>query len=156
MSEQQVTADLLQMIEKLEAARLELRRNGSDGNKNDAPMTPEERVAALQYRSRSGRKREEGSGLRFAILLDLAKSCGIPKDKFCGPGKSSAVVDAKEMVILIGRQAGASVKTLSEITGISSSAVSRRHDAAKSKLREDRELRKLAEKIESHYWKNRH
>ncbi|MGH9928576.1 MAG: CHC2 zinc finger domain-containing protein, partial [Pyrinomonadaceae bacterium] len=49
VSEQQVSADLLQMIERLEAARLALRKNGDDPNKNDAPMTPAERDVALQY-----------------------------------------------------------------------------------------------------------
>ncbi|MCA1600089.1 MAG: toprim domain-containing protein [Acidobacteria bacterium] len=49
VSEQQVSADLLQMIEKLEAARLEMRKNGDDPNHNDAPMTPAEREVALQY-----------------------------------------------------------------------------------------------------------
>ncbi len=50
VSEQQVSADLLQMIERLEAARLEMRRNGdSDNGQHDAPMTPQERDAALAY-----------------------------------------------------------------------------------------------------------
>ena len=49
MSEQQVSADLLQMIEKLEAARLAMRKNGDEQNHNDAPMTPAERDAALRY-----------------------------------------------------------------------------------------------------------
>ncbi len=49
LGEQQVTADLLQMIEKLEAARLAMRKNGDDGNKHDAPMTPAERDVALSY-----------------------------------------------------------------------------------------------------------
>lgn len=49
VSEQQVSADLLQMIERLEAARLEMRRNGNESNKSDAPMTPEERAAGLAY-----------------------------------------------------------------------------------------------------------
>jgi DNA primase catalytic core len=49
VSEQQAGADLLQMIEKLEAARLELRRNGNEANKPDAPMTPDERAAGLAY-----------------------------------------------------------------------------------------------------------
>ncbi len=49
VSEQQVGADLLQMIEKLEAARLALRKNGDDAGKNDTPMTPQERDVALRY-----------------------------------------------------------------------------------------------------------
>jgi DNA primase len=49
VSEQQVGADLLRMIERLEAARLQMRKNGDDPNHNDAPMTAEERVAGLAY-----------------------------------------------------------------------------------------------------------
>lgn len=49
VGEQQVSADLLQMIEKLEAARLAMRKNGDDQNQTDAPMTPAERDAALRY-----------------------------------------------------------------------------------------------------------
>ena len=49
VGEQQVSADLLQMIEKLEAVRLAMRKNGDEGNKPDAPMTPAERDAALSY-----------------------------------------------------------------------------------------------------------
>jgi DNA primase catalytic core len=49
VSEQQVSADLLQMIEKLEAARLAMRKNGEEQNQHEAPMTPAEREAALQY-----------------------------------------------------------------------------------------------------------
>jgi hypothetical protein len=49
VNEQQITGDLLQMIEKLEAVRLAMRKNGDDGNKPDAPMTPQERDAALSY-----------------------------------------------------------------------------------------------------------
>ena len=49
VSEQQVGANLLQMIEKLEAARLEMRKHGDDANKNDVPMTPAERDVTLRY-----------------------------------------------------------------------------------------------------------
>ena len=50
VSEQQVSADLLRMIEQLEAARLAMRKNGDDGGRNnDAPMTPDERAAGLAY-----------------------------------------------------------------------------------------------------------
>jgi len=49
VGEQQVSADLLQLIEKLESARLAMRKNGDDTNHNEAPMTPTERDAALRY-----------------------------------------------------------------------------------------------------------
>lgn len=49
MSEQQVSADLLRLIERLEAARLAMRKNGDEQNHTEAPMTPAERDAAFQY-----------------------------------------------------------------------------------------------------------
>ena len=49
VGEQQVSADLLRIIEKLEAARLAMRKNGDNQNHNDAPMTPAERDTALRY-----------------------------------------------------------------------------------------------------------
>jgi DNA primase catalytic core len=45
--EQQVSADLLQLIEHLEAARLSLRR--ADTSTDEAPMTSQERETALEY-----------------------------------------------------------------------------------------------------------
>jgi hypothetical protein len=47
---------------------------------------------------------------------------------------------AKEVIILIGRELGASVTELSGITGLDTSNVSRRYDAAKRKLEKDTKL----------------
>jgi len=82
------------------------------------------------------------------MLLEAVEDiCGISRTKFCGSGKSLAAVAAKEMVVLIGREMGASLRMLSELMEISSSSVSRRHDAAKIKLQENDELTRLAAKI---------
>jgi hypothetical protein len=51
-----------------------------------------------------------------------------------------AVVRAKEMLILVGRRAGASMTMLSELMGLASSTMSRRHEAAARKVRESGEL----------------
>lgn len=82
-----------------------------------------------------------------ALLMAVEQSCGIAKGRFCGPGKSSELINAKEALILVGRKAGASLKSLSDLTGISSSAVSRRHDAARRRMTEDGEMIKLTKKI---------
>ena len=58
---------------------------------------------------------------------------------------------AKEMLILIGLQMGASMKELSEIVGISPSALSRRHDAARLKVRDRINTNKLASEIIRQY-----
>lgn len=47
ISEQSVNADLLSLIERLEAVRLAMRSKGAEDT--DAPMTPDDRAAALAY-----------------------------------------------------------------------------------------------------------
>ena len=58
---------------------------------------------------------------------------------------------AKEMLILLGLQLGVSMKVLSEIIGISPSALSRRHDAARRKLHDNANTSKLASEIIQKY-----
>jgi hypothetical protein len=60
-------------------------------------------------------------------------------------------VRAKELLVTIGCEMGASLKTLADISGLSRSAVSRRNDAAKLKLREQGEMSKLAIAIGQEY-----
>lgn len=86
-----------------------------------------------------------------ALLSAVENSCGIAKEKFCGPGKSSELISAKEALILVGRKAGASLRSLADLTSIGSSAVSRRHDAAQRRVAEDGEMIKLTKKIENLY-----
>ncbi|MEQ1921926.1 MAG: transposase [Pyrinomonadaceae bacterium] len=61
------------------------------------------------------------------------------KDLF-GSGKNTRVIMAKEVLIITGREAGASFTQLAEITGLDSSNVSRRYDAAKLGLDTDTKL----------------
>jgi len=58
---------------------------------------------------------------------------------------------AKEMLILAELQLGASMKILSEIIGISSSALSRRHDAVRLEVRDNENANKLASEIIQQY-----
>jgi len=58
---------------------------------------------------------------------------------------------AKEMIILIGLQIGATRKVLSEIIGISPSALGRRHEAARLKVRDNVNISKLASEIIQQY-----
>jgi len=81
----------------------------------------------------------------------VEKVCGVRREEFCNSGKNARAVRAKEALILIGRQAGATMKQLSELTGLSSSAVSCRHDAAQSRVREPGAMRELMERIEKQY-----
>jgi REP element-mobilizing transposase RayT len=82
------------------------------------------------------------------LIAAVEKTCGLGREEFCGTGKSAAAVIAKEALIVVGRKAGLSVKMLSEITTINSSAVSRRHDSGRRKMRDGEDMRKLVERIE--------
>ena len=85
------------------------------------------------------------------LIGAVEKLCQVSREEFCGRSKSAAAVRAKEMLILIGLQVGASRRMLSEIAGISSSALSRRCDAVRLKLQENVETRDLAADIIKQY-----
>ncbi len=112
------------------------------------------RLGETPRAAKSSNRRGESHEFRPEALIEaVEKVCGIAREEFCGQGKSAAVVTAKEALILIGRKAGASAKMLSDLAGLSASAVSRRHDAANSQMRDNHETRKLMQKVESQYWK---
>ena len=50
----------------------------------------------------------------YDLVAAVEKVCRIPREDFCGPGKSGPAIMAKEMLILVGLQLGASMKVLSE------------------------------------------
>ena len=71
---------------------------------------------------------------------------------FYGPGKQAGSILAKELIILTGRRIGASIRMLSELTGLDPSTVSRRHDSAVRRMREeDQELQRLSAKALKQY-----
>jgi len=86
-----------------------------------------------------------------ALIEAIESVCGVSRLEFCGPGKSSSTIAAKELFVLISREVGASPKLLSEISGMSYSAVSRRYDAARLKLNQCQKTRKLADRIRKNY-----
>jgi hypothetical protein len=85
------------------------------------------------------------------LLVAVEQNCAISRADFCSSLKNERAVRAKEMMVLIGSEAGANAKMLSEVTGISRSAISRRRDKAKLKMRESSEISKLAEEIRRSY-----
>ena len=85
------------------------------------------------------------------LVAVVERVCRVPRKDFYGPGKSAGSVLAKEVLILTGRQLGASFSLLSQVTGLSSGSVSRRHDAARVKVHDNQELNKLAARIRQEY-----
>ena len=86
------------------------------------------------------------------LIEAVEKVCQVPREDFCGSSKTLQAVMARELFVLIACQGGASLKLISDITGLGSSTVSRRNDAAKLKVQENVEMRRLAASIESHYY----
>lgn len=85
------------------------------------------------------------------LIVAVEKVCGLPRRDFYGSGKSAGSVLAKEILVMTGRELGASMSVLSEVTGLSSGSVSRRHDAARMRVRENEELKTLAGRIRQEY-----
>jgi predicted transcriptional regulator len=54
---------------------------------------------------------------------------------------------AKEAMIIVGQEQGASNAALAEAMGVHNSAVSRRFDSGKTRLKESREMQKFVKQI---------
>jgi putative transposase len=107
--------------------------------------------------TRKAKKKQYNQSREFnaeALIKAVEDAFRIPRADFCGSRKSALAITAKEALILIGLEVGAKMSALSEITGMNSSSVSRRHDAAKRKLRVSTDMRKLMSMIESQYRKS--
>ena len=72
-----------------------------------------------------------------ALITAVENVCGVARQEFCGKAKGARVMAAKDILVLTGRRLGASTTTLSRLTGLDIANVSRRHDAAVRKVKED-------------------
>jgi hypothetical protein len=68
-----------------------------------------------------------------------------------GSSKNARLVRAKEILIVSGRELGASIKELAEIIGLSTGSVSKRYDTAKIKMCDNGEIRKLVSRVKREY-----
>jgi len=77
------------------------------------------------------------------LIASVEQIFEMPREEFCGPGKSAKIISAKETLIAAGKEVGATLSTLAGIAGISSATASKRHEAALLKLRANVDDRKL-------------
>ena len=75
-----------------------------------------------------------------ALLCAVETVFGLMRSDFCGRGKNLRTVMAKEVLILTGRDAGATVTQLADLAGLDVSTTSRRCDAARIGLQSDSKL----------------
>ena len=88
------------------------------------------------------------------LVQAVEKICSTSRLEFCGSGKAARIVAAKEAFIVAGRRLGASMRTLSEISGLNSSNISRRHAIALTRMRQNDTLREMTTKIIEEYQTN--
>ena len=99
-------------------------------------------------RPTDGRLRDVETKFNAEALISAVETVsGLPGEAFCGSSRSARAIAAKELLIVAGRRLGASVKELSDLTGLNSSNVSRRYDAAISRPRTQAQLYDPVERI---------
>jgi REP element-mobilizing transposase RayT len=81
------------------------------------------------------------------LVSAVERLCDIRREDICSKAKGRGLVTAREILILTGRRAGLNTKALSEITGLSIATISRRHDAVLSRIKQDGELRRIADDV---------
>jgi putative transposase len=74
------------------------------------------------------------------LLSAVETICEVQGEDLCSKAKGRRLVAAREILILAGRRSGLSTSTLSDLTGLSVATISRRHDAAIFRLRQDSDL----------------
>jgi REP element-mobilizing transposase RayT len=85
------------------------------------------------------------------LVTAVEEALRTSRQSFFGSRKHAPAVMAKEALILFGRDRGAKLQVLADITGLTLSTVSRRYDAAKCKLQDDERLRLLIDSIRDVY-----
>ena len=81
-----------------------------------------------------------------SLLAVVAERFDVAKDEICSSDKNPRLVYVKEVLIMSARRLGASLAEISDLLSINASTVSRRRDAAKSRMAVDR---KMAEQVEN-------
>ena len=86
-----------------------------------------------------------------SMIAAAASVLKVDTGAFIGQSKAAGTVRAKEALIAAARLVGANTRELSDLTGLNTSTISRRHDSAARRLKEDDEFRKHIDKIVKAY-----
>ena len=76
-----------------------------------------------------------------SLMAAVERVCGIQRQEFSSRAKGALVVAAREALVLSGRRLGASATDLARLTGLDIACISRRHDAAIRRSKEDPSFR---------------
>ena len=82
-----------------------------------------------------------------ALVRAVEKVTGLKRIEFCNARKIREFVLVKEVMIIVGRECGASTAELARLLGLDGSVVSRRYESGKAKLRESEKTRLLVKRV---------
>lgn len=109
------------------------------------------RIGSIDNRDFRNAKIEKPKFDADALLAAVETIFGVLRESFCGSKKTTKAVMAKEVFIITGRDAGATITELSVIVGLDTSTVSRRYDAAKQDLGTNTKLAYATELVKNEY-----
>jgi putative transposase len=85
------------------------------------------------------------------LLAHVAAVGEVPREDICSSSKSKRSGFSKDAFVLAARHLGSGVTSLATMTGISSSSISRRHDNARARIPNDRDLSSVIDQILAKY-----
>jgi hypothetical protein len=81
------------------------------------------------------------------LIQSVAKAFRLTPEDVCSRRKERTIVMAKEAMIIVGQELGVSNAALARFMGIDSSAVSRRFESGKTRMKDSREMQQLVKQI---------
>lgn len=104
------------------------------------------RVGEIPRGARPEIKKRSAPNLE-GVIEAAAKASRLTQEEICSRSKRSAVVTAKEAMIFVAHELGASNTAVAKLMGVNISLVSRRLDSAKSRMTDSSKLQKLVKLI---------
>jgi putative transposase len=86
-----------------------------------------------------------------ALIAAVESVSGIQRQEFCGRAKGALIVAVREAFVLAGRRLGATATDLARLTGLDVACISRRHDAAVRRSKEDESFRNVITRVIKQY-----
>jgi REP element-mobilizing transposase RayT len=100
----------------------------------------------------SAKRRRRAPHIQLDVLAAAVEAVlDLRHDQFNGPDKNARSILAKEVLIITGLELGATVSQIAQMMSLDSSNISRRADAARTKLASDSKLKYAKELVEKHY-----
>jgi putative transposase len=109
------------------------------------------RIGDVAKRSQRKPKKQQRPFDAEALIVSVETVFGLSRDKFRGAVKTANAVMAKEVLIVTGQKAGASLADISSIIDLDTSTVSRRNDAARQSVDLNSKLAFAIKLVEQEY-----